>query len=336
MLRRLLLLTSGALAACATSPYAVYPPAVLGTEAQRIQCPSYSIVPPVGFVSPTALAGDDIRLREDPPENGKMLVYRSLRVERAPAVPDDEPATVAAEAMVVLRERHAKDDLEVRETGTVRLVDRDCPFLVGRISGGAADLKLEVLDFYVPGDRHGLVVSFDTPDGQLAVSRAVFEQSAATLRTTLGPPKPGALGPLYWHDESKFGVRLPVEWVAQPAGAGALATYETADGEGLCEVIRATDEKGYDLETLVAGYEADQQKVLPGYSLLTTGWRRISGQRALRFVGVHAPTGETVVVDDLFLARDKTMYRIVFQASVPQYAARRAAIGKALDSIRLQ
>lgn len=336
MLRRLLILAPAALAACATSAYAVYPPAVLGTEAQRIQRLSYSIVPPVGFVSPTALADDDIRLREQPPDNGKMLVYRSLRVERAPAVPEDEPAAVAAQAMAILRERHAKDDLEVRETGTVRLVDRDCPFLVGRISGGAADLHLEVLEFYVPGDLHGLVVSFDTPDGQLAASRAVFEQSAATLRTSLGPPKPGALGALHWHDEQKLGLRLPVEWVAQAGGEGALATYETADGEGLCEVIRVVDANGYDLERLVGGYEADQQKVMPGYSLLTTGWRSISGQRALRFVGVHAPTGESVVVDDLFLARGTTMYRIVFQATVPHYATRRAAIGKALDSLRLQ
>lgn len=326
--RPLVLLALLATGCASNSTYAIYAPAEVGPEASRIERSDFSIVPPRGW---ELVSGEDtgsLKLREQPPDNGKNRLFRFLEVELAPAVADGASQSL-------LRQRHAQDDLEVSNVGTTQLAGRDSQFLVGRMRGPAADLFLEVLDFYVPGKDHGVIVSFRVPDGQLAASRGALEQTAATLRTSLGMPA-GVLGAMEWLANHHFGLRLPAEWEAQADTQGALAMYLSKEGSARCDVIAQTFANACDLDRLLAGYEQDRTKLWGAVSVLRTEWRRIGNLRALRFVSVYQDADGPIVTDDLFVANGSTMYNVLFRAPLAEYAALRAAIANSFASARVE
>lgn len=337
MPRRLLLLASAALGGCAAdSFYAVFPPAMPGAAAQRVTKGAVSLVGPAGWERLDEAAEPTLRWRESPPPNGQYRLYRFCSIEPAPPMAEDEPSAMATDALQVLRARHAKDDLEVRQTGTVQLGDRTATFLVGRHRGTAQGWFHEVLEYHVPGAEQSLVLAFSVPDGQLAASRAGFEQIAATLRTTLGQPQPGAAGRWVWLDDHHIGVRLPGDWEPQEDRQGALAVFIHADGSARCDVTAETLAKGVDLASLQAGYEADQSARLTDLVLTGVQQRRIGDLAAVRFQSAYRDAGDTIVCDDLFVAKGNRIYRVLFRVPEPEFAARRAAIAQILDSVRVE
>lgn len=337
MPRRLLLLAAALLGSCASgSFYAVFPPATPGTESQRSAKGVFSLVGPSGWERLDDVDGPHLRWREAPPPNGQYRLYRFCSVEVAPGVNEDEPATMAANAVQVLRERHAKDDLEVRQTGSVQIGDRTATFLVGRHRGHAAGFFHEVLEYHVPGAEQSLVVAFSVPDGQLEASRAGFEQIAATLRTTLGQPQPGSAGRLVWFDDHHIGVRLPGDWEAQEDRQGALGVYIHAAGSARCDVTAETLANGVDLGSLQAGYETDQAAKLTDLVLIGVQQRRIGDLAALRFQSAYRDAGDTILCDDLFVAKGSRIYRVLFRVPEPEFAAVRSTIAQILDSVRIE
>lgn len=329
MLRhRLALLALLATGCASNSTYAIYAPAEVGAEANRIARSDFSIVPPRGWELVSAEDSARIKLREQPPGNGRHLLFRILEVELVPAVADHD-------GQALLRQRHAKDDLEVRGTGVAQLAGRDSQFLVGRKRGPAADLFFEVLDYYVPGKDHGLVVSFLVPDGQLAASQSALEQTAATLRTSLGMPG-GVLGAMQWHADHQLGLRLPAEWEAQTDTQGALAMYLSLDGSARCDLLAQTFANGCDLDRLFAGYEQDRTQLWGKVAVMQTEWRRVGNLRALRFVCVYQDADGPIVCDDLFVANGNTMYNVLFRAPQGEYSTMRAAIGNSLASVQVK
>jgi hypothetical protein len=329
MLRRPLALVALLATGCASnSTYAIYAPAQAGPEASRIERSDFSIVPPLGWEVVDSEDNARLKLREQPPDNGRNRLYRILDVELAPEASDSDGQNL-------LRQRHAKDDLEVRSAGTTQLAGRDCQFLVGRKRGPAADLFFDVLDYYVPGKNHGLIVSFLLPDGQLAASRSALEQTASTLHTSLGMPG-GVLGTMQWHADHNFGLRLPAEWEAQADTQGALAMYLSKEGSARCDVIAQTFANACDLDRLFANYEQDRTKLWGEVSVLQTEWRHVGDLRALRFVSVYQDADGPIVTDDLFVAHGNTMYNVLFRAPQAEYAALHTAIGNSLASVRVE
>lgn len=337
MPRRLLLLATAVLGGCAFSSfYAVFPAAVPGAEAQRATKGAFSLVGPAGWDRLDAAADPDLLWRETPPRNGQYLLYRFCTVEPAPAMAEDEPATMLANAVQLLRERHAKQDLEVRQTGSVQLGDRTATFLVGRHRGTAAGWFHEVLEYHVPGAEHSLVLAFSVPDGQFEASRPGFEQIAATLRTTLGLPQPGAAGRWLWLDDHHIGVRLPGDWEAQEDRQGALGVYIHAAGSARCDVTAETLTNGVDLGSLQANYEADQSARLTDLVLTGVQQRRVGDLPAVRFQSAYRDAGDTIVCDDLFVAKGKRIHRVLFRVPEPEFAALRGTIAQILDSVRVE
>lgn len=337
MPRRLLLLTAALLGSCTSgSFYAVFPPAAPGVEAQRATKGAFSLVGPTGWDRLDDAAEPHLRWRETPPPNGQYRLYRFCNVEVTPAMREDEPAVMMANAVQVLRERHAKDDLEVRQTGSVQLGDRMATFLVGRHRGNAADFFHEVLEYHVPGAEQSLVLAFSVPDGQLAASRRGFEQIAATLRTTLGQPQPGAAGRWIWHDDHHIGVQLPADWEAQTDRQGALAVYIHAAGSARCDVTAETLANGVDLDSLLAGYEADQSAKLTDLVLTGVKKLQIGDLAALRFQSAYRDAGDTIACEDLFVAKGNRIYRVLFRVPEPEFAGLRGAITQILDSVRIE
>ena len=337
MPRRLLLLTTAVLGGCASgSFYGVFPPAVPGAAAQRATKGPFSLVGPAGWDRLDDATEPGLRWREAPPPNGQYLLYRFCVVEPAPTMAEDEPATMTASALQVLRERHAKEDLEVRQTGTVQLGERTATFLVGRHRGNAAGFFHEVLEYHVPGAEHSLVLAFSVPDGQLEASRAGFEAIAATLRTTLGLPQPGAAGRWIWLDDHHIGVRLPGDWEPQEDRQGALGVYLHAAGSARCDVTAETLANGVDLASLQAGYETDQSARLTDLVLTGVQQRRIGNLAALRFQSAYRDAGDTIVCDDLFVAKGNRIYRVLFRVPEPEFAALRGTITQILDSVRIE
>lgn len=335
MLRRLLLLTASTLAACAAPPlYSVFPPAVPGSEAQRVERGTFSIVPPVGWEVQDADAATSLRAREVPPPDGQHRLFRILTVEPAAAARGDEPEAIAAAALAALRARHATDDLEVREHGAVRLGDRDCVYQVGRMRGPAAEWWFEVLEYHVPGAESSLVVSFLVPDGQLALSRKALAETAATLRTQLRAPV--ALGgEMVWLDDHHLGLVLPGDWRAADATGGPLAVFTRDGGEAQCDIVAETRDQGFDLDRLLAGYEADHAN-RAGFTLLGTQRRQVGERPAVRFLAAYRDEAGTVVVDDLFVAQGNKLYRVQFRVPQDEFAAVRKAIERAVGSVRIE
>ncbi len=329
MPRRALALLALLATGCASnSTYAIYAPAEVGPEASRIERSNFSIVPPRGWEVVGSEDNTRIKLREQPPDNGRHLLYRILEVELVPAVADNDGQNL-------LRQRHAQDDLEVRGAGVTQLAGRDSQFLVGRKRGPAADLFFEVLDYYVPGKDHGLVVTFLLPDGQLAASQSALEQTAATLRTSLGMPG-GVLGAMLWHADHHLGLRLPADWEAQTDAQGALAMYLSQDGSARCDLLAQTFANGCDLDRLFAGYEQDRTQLWGEVSVLQTEWRRVGNLRALRFVCIYQDADGPIVCNDLFVANGNTMYNVLFRTPQGDYATVRAAIGNSLASVQVK
>lgn len=337
MPRRLFLVATAVLGGCASgSYYAAFPPAVPAAEAQRATKGPFSLVGPAGWDRLDATDEPALRWRETPPTNGQYLLYRFCSVDAAPAMAEDEPAAMAANGVQVLRERHAEQDLEVRQTGSVQLGDRTATFLVGRHRGTAAGWFHEVLEYHVPGAEQSLVLAFSVPDGQLKASRAAFEQIAATLRTTIGLPQPGAAGRWLWLDDHHIGVRLPGDWEAQEDRQGALGVYIHAAGSARCDVTAETLANGVDLGSLQAGYETDQSARLPDLVLTGVQQRRVGGLAAVRFQSAYRDAGDTIVCDDLFVAKGKRVYRVLFRVPEPEFAALRGTITQILDSVRIE
>lgn len=336
MLRRLLPLAALLFAACAAeSYYAVFPPAVPGDEAQRTAGDGFSLVLPQHFESQSTGGSGAFRFRETPPPNGQNRLFRVISVEPVAAATDDDPAAIAEQGLALLRAHWAADDLEVRETGSAKLADRDCPLLVGRVRGPAAGWFFDLLAYYVPGDPHGLVVWFQIPEGQLAASREAFAKCAASLQTTLGMPKPGPAGPMRWHDEHHLGLRLPADWTVLPDAPGSLAAYSSADGNVRCDLVRETV-TAPDLDAVQRGYERERGANFRDLAIVGTQWRQLAGQRALRVVSAYRDVGDTLVVDDLLLLRGTTLYRVVFRAAQADFGAARPAIERAIASARVE
>lgn len=320
------------LAACSTSFYAQFPPLAGDGSGTRVERPTFSIVVPRGF----ELRGEDpgaLSMFESPPDNGQYRLFRTLAVVPAAAMVEDDADLMAERAYALLAKGHEGDSLEVRETGRVRLADRDCWFLRGRIAGPSASWFFEVLEYLVPGDPQSLVVAFAMPEGQLEASRAGFAAVAATLQTKLAKPREGAAGVLTWHDSDRLGVRLPAVWQRQTDGEGALAVFTQADG-ARCDVSTATSTAGYDLEGLALGYVGDQAKKWAGLRLLSLERRAFDGRSALRVRSAFQDEDGTVVVDDTFVTDGKRLDRLLFRVPHADYVAQRAAIDRAVASLR--
>lgn len=336
MLLRPLLLATSVLTACASSPYyAVFPPAEPGQEAQRVHRATFSIVPPAGWATPEDPSSDSLRAQEDPPPHGQYRLFRILTVDPIAAATGDEPETLVANALDSLRARHATDDLDIHEKGTVRLCDRDCPYFVGRMRGPAEGWWFQVLEYYVPGADGSLAVSFLVPDGQLALSRKAMEATASTLRTT-SPPPTAIEGEVRWLDDHHFGLRLPGNWEAIDDLQGALAVYLQKDGGAQCDVVAETSQTGYDLDRLRQSYASDRAAELPGFTMIDTQQRRVGGRPAVRFLASYRDGDRTIVVDDTFVTQGNKLYRVQFRMPKDELPAIRRTLDQAVGSVRIE
>lgn len=318
-------------AGCAAPTYATFAPLPASGEGTRVERDRFSLVVPSGWTL-RERDGSLLSAFETPPANGRFRLYRTLDVATAPAVDAADDEAMAAAASTLLRAQRA--GAEIAETGTTRLDGRAAYWLRGRMSGGAADWILEVLDVLVPGDDGSLVISFTIPDGQLPASRDGFFATAATLQPKSSPGTGAALGELAWFDGNRLGVRLPPAWQRAADPGEALAVYALAGSDGRCDLTTSTAAAGFQLDPLVAGWLRDQAPKWAGLRQLSVERVRRGGHDSLRFRGAFLADGETVVVDDTFVLAGNRMDRLLFRVPFADYPAQRTAIERAVASLR--
>ena len=93
--------------------------------------------------------GDELLLAQTPPKDGGMRVLRRFEVHQAPVMHDDEEERMEAAALAQLATMRARDGYTRSGTGRARIADRTCYWQRGRMSGGAANVWLDVVDWLV-------------------------------------------------------------------------------------------------------------------------------------------------------------------------------------------
>jgi hypothetical protein len=319
------------LAACSSPYYAQFEAMPADGRGERVERPTFSIVVPERW---QLRAGDAAALSafEDPPANGQNRLFRTLAVTPAAAVAGDDPEQLVAASLQVLQQRHARDGLEVRETGSAELADRDCAFLRGRIDGPAAGWSLEILEYLVPGDGGSLLVAFSVPEGQMGTSQQGFAATAATLHTSLQAPKDPA-GPMRWLDGQRFYVRLPEDWQQQEA-AGFVATFALGGSSARCEVSTVVAAAGHDLDRIARSYAQEHAAAQPDLRILAVERTQRAGHQWLRIRSAWRDQGGTAITDDVFATSGDRLDRMTFAMSCDDYRAHRALLDRSGASMR--
>lgn len=321
-------------AACAAPTYGVFEPLRADAPSLRVERPEFSILVPRSFTS--VVTGDrGLLARETPPPNGGHLVYRVLDVSVADGVDTEEPAAMERIALESLRARRKDDELTVRDSGATTLGGRDAFFVQGTCSAGAADLRLDVLDFFVPGSSKSLVVQCAIPEGQLAMSRDGFLAIANSLQTKLAPPG-AAAGELRWFDGDRVGLRLPEAWQRQPDEEGALAVFVHDPSGARCDLVTKALDGAVELDRVAANYVAEKRGEWSRLRVLSTQRGTHDGRDVLRLRAAYQDGGDTIFVDDTFAVTAGRLDRLLFRVAAADLGSVRAAIDKGAGSLRWQ
>lgn len=321
-------------AACALPWYATFEPLRADATMRRVERPRFSLlVPGVG----EEVARDDggLTVRETPPANGRNRVLRTLAVDVAPGLDTDEPEAVQRAALDELRARRKRDDLAETENGAATIAGRAAFWLRGTCSARAADLRIDVLDYFVPGSPQSLVVQCAMPEGQLEASRDGFLAIVSSLQTKLDPPG-AANGTLRWFDGDRVALRLPEAWKPQPDEAGALAVFVHEPSGARCDLVTAASDGPVDLDRVAANYVAEKSGEWPRLRVLSMQRGVRDGRDVLRLCAAYQDGGDTIVVDDTFAVAAGRLDRLLFRVAAADFGAVRAAIDKAARSLRWQ
>lgn len=306
-------------AACATPEFAQFAPLPPQPQGQRVARERFSIVVPTGFALRDTADPSALSAFEEPPANGRYRAYRTLEVVPLPALAADDADALSQVALATLRQLRAADQLEEHEHGTARLGERDAFFVRGSIRGPSAGWFFDVLDYLVPGAPQSLAVRFAAPAGQLEASRAGFTAIAATLQTDLGAPRLAG-GEATWLDGDRLAIRLPEDWLRQPAAEGVLAAFDCAVFAARCEIASVP---GTDLAAVRRTPEA-----------LTTDDSPRQGRASARSCRVVQDQDGPIVTDETFVVAADHLDRITFRMPLAAYRQQRAAVERALASLR--
>lgn len=321
-------------ASCATPWYGRFAPLRADSPMRRVDRPEFSIlVPDASSVSERDDGG--VIARETPPPNGEHLVYRIVEVTLAPGVADDEPASMQRTALEHLRTLPQRDDFVVTDTSATTIAGRAAFVLHGVCGAGAADLRFDVLDFFVPGWPKSLVVRCSIPEGQLAASRDGFVAIVNSLQTKLGPPGAGD-GEMQWFDGERIALRLPEAWQRQPDEAGALAVFVHEPSGARCDLVTKSTAAPVDLDRVAANWRTEQSVEWPSLAVVSTERSQRAGRDVLHLRGVYRDGGETIVVDDTYAVTRERLDRLLFRMPLADYRGEREALDKAVRSLRWQ
>jgi len=320
-------------AGCAVPRYAQFEPLRADAPSRRVERPAFSILVPSSFSSVVERDDGTLIARETPPANGENRVYRLVDVRTAPGVDGDEAAALQSVGLAALRSLRAKDDFVESEHGSATIAGRAAFFVQGACSAGAADLRFDVLDFFVPGSPKSLVVQCAIPEGQLAASRAGFVAIANSLQTHLAPPG-AAAGELRWFDDDRVGLRLRPEWQRQADDEGALAVFVHSACGARCDLVTKATDAPVDLDRVAQNWVGEKIADWPCLTVLSMQRARRGDRDVLRVRAAYRDGGETVVVDDTYAVTQDRLDRLLFRVPLFDYHAERAAIDGAAASLR--
>ncbi|MCA8974727.1 MAG: hypothetical protein KDC98_08390 [Planctomycetes bacterium] len=347
---RVVALLAGVVAGCAAPEFARFGPMQPGGERDRVERRGFSIAVPQGF---ELRHGDDataLDAFENPPDNGRYRVYRTLKVQPVAAVVAGDVGAMSAAALAALQRFRASDGLEVLETGRAELAGREGWFLRGTIAGPAAGWRLDVLDYYVPAATTGFVVAFTGPEGQLAACREACAATAASLRAAAVPvatpvpePVPGSTpdpvaASLTWFDGNRIALQLPGGWLRLPQAEGLIASLRLEGGRSSCTLTHETLAGDLTLERFARDRIAEHAAKWADLRLLLIDRQSRSGRTALRVCAACRDTngGDTIVIDDTFVVGGGSCDRLTLRCPLVEYQGNRAAIEQLVASLRWQ